>query len=70
MAKRRRFVAGNHAAWFSKKYSNYSCVEVCELDPKYMRWCIDNLHHLKFADRIKHRVNKKLSEINNANIHA
>lgn len=61
---KRAFVAGNHKCWFSNKYPNKLAIEVAEIDPKYMQWCIANLKHLNFADRIKEKVKKHLSITN------
>lgn len=51
------FVALNHRCWFSKKYTTLSVKEVIAKDPMYIRWCIDNLKHLRFHSLVKNSVN-------------
>lgn len=57
------FVAASHLCWFSTNYKDKTVKEVIAINPQYIRWCIDNLKHLKFADQIKRNVNKQLSQV-------
>lgn len=62
--KKTLFIAGNHCLHFGK-YKGNTSFELIDIDPVYLKWCIDNLKHLRFDGKIKERLNLKLDKITN-----
>ena len=60
MAKKGRFVAGNHLCWFSKNpmYSSMTVNKILKKDPEFIIWCKNNLHYLRFATGLSKRIKK------------
>ena len=55
---KRTFVAGNHYCWFSSNYKDKTVNQVMKINPAYLLWCLENLHHLKFQDSVRKRIRK------------
>lgn len=53
---KRAFVAGNHLCWFSTQYKDKTVNQVLKDNPDYLKWCLDNLKHLRFATGLKNRI--------------
>jgi hypothetical protein len=64
VAKKGRFVAGNHYCWFSTnpEYKTMTVNDVLIKNPDYIIWCKNNLHYLRFATGLSKRIKKARKE--------
>ena len=55
---KKSFVTLRSRCWFSRNYKNLTVQQVFDKDPNYIKWVVNNLNDILFADEVKQLIHE------------